>query len=516
MIRIGVDVGGTNTDAVVMQQQEFLGGVKSPTTPDILSGVKSAISAALAQAGTKTTDVDAVMVGTTHFVNALVERRHLARVGLVRLCLPSGGSLHPFTDWPADLVTAIGGRFRLIHGGYEMDGSEIAPLDKDELLSAVDALLAEGCERIALSAVFTPLRDDMELAARDILATERPDIDVTLSRDIGRMGLLERENAAIINASLKGLASDVVAAFSALAEALGLACPLYFTRNDGTLIDAEEVKRLPVLTFACGPTNSMRGAAFLSGLKDALVVDVGGTTTDVGEVRDGFPRLAGTSVTVADVRTNFSMPDVTSLGLGGGSLVEPRAAGMAIGPQSVGHRLLQDAIIFGGNTLTASDLAVANGRAEMGDHPAPEIENSKELLQLMDRMISDAVARARSSDADLPVVAVGGGSVLMGAQVDGLRVVRPAHYDLANAVGSAIAQVSGEVSKVVTLGEGLDREAAIAQVTAEATDIAVSRGAALSTIITLSVTDTPLAYLPGENLSIHVAVVGDLSMEAAK
>ena len=513
MIRMGVDVGGTNTDAVVMRGAEFLGGAKRPTTPDILSGVEAAMRAALDEADTRAGEVDAVMVGTTHFVNALVERRHLAQTGLVRLSLPSGGALHPFADWPADLVAAIGGKFRLIHGGYEMDGREIAALDEEEMLQAVDALLSEGCERIAISSTFAPVRDDMEVEVRDILARMRPGVDVTLSRDIGRMGLLERENAAIVNAALKGLADDVVEAFSRLAQGLGLECPLYFTRNDGTLIGADEVRQLPVLTFACGPTNSMRGAAFLSGLKDALVVDIGGTTTDVGEVKDGFPRLAGTSVTVADVRTNFSMPDVTSIGLGGGSLVKTDPE-IAIGPQSVGHRLTDEACVFGGDTLTASDLAVACGRAEMGSHDAPEIADRDALLQVLDQMLDDVVARTRTSDAELPVVAVGGGSVLMGKTVDGLRVVRPAHHDLANAVGAAIAQVSGEVSRVVQLGEGLDREAAISQVAEDARQIAIERGADPATISTLAVTDTPLAYLPGNNLSIHVSVVGDLAMEA--
>jgi N-methylhydantoinase A/oxoprolinase/acetone carboxylase beta subunit len=513
MIRMGVDVGGTNTDAVVMRGNAFLGGAKRPTTPDILSGVEASMRAALEQAEMQAAQLDAVMVGTTHFVNALVERRDLARTGLVRLCLPSGGALHPFADWPDDLVRAIGGRFRLIHGGYEMDGREISPLNREEMLDAVDALVAEGCERIAIASVFSPVRDDMEGAVAAILAEARPDIDVTLSRDIGRMGLLERENAAIVNAALKGLANDVVAAFSQLAEKLGLGCPLYFTRNDGTLIEAEEVMRLPVLTFACGPTNSMRGAAFLSGLTDALVVDIGGTTTDVGEVKNGFPRLAGTSVTIADVRTNFSMPDVTSMGLGGGSLMQDSTA-PSIGPKSVGHRLLKEACIFGGDTLTASDLAVAVGRADMGGHSAPKIKNAKILLALMDRMLSEAVARARTSDAPLPVIAVGGGSVLMGDTIDGLKVVRPDHHDLANAVGAAIAQVSGEASKVVQLKDGLDRDAAIAQVTQAAHEIAISRGADPATITTLSISDTPLAYLPGDNLSIRVSVVGDLNTEA--
>lgn len=512
MIRIGVDVGGTNTDAVVMRDKSFVAGAKSPTSPDVTSGARAAIDKAIARSGIDVGVVDAVMLGTTHFVNALVRRRDLASTGIIRLCLPSGASLNPFAAWPADLVKAIGGKFRLVDGGYEMDGREIAPLDRAQLLAAVDDLRAAGCTEIAISAVFSTVRGDMERDAADFIRAAHPDLQVTVSQEIGRIGLLERENAAIINSALRPLAGQVVAAFKRMKEELGLTCPVYFTRNDGTLIDTEEVERLPVLTFACGPTNSMRGAAFLSGLAHALVVDIGGTTADVGEVRDGFPRLAGTSVTVADVQTNFSMPDVISLGLGGGSLVN-RETGR-IGPDSVGLDLLTQGVVFGGDTLTASDVAVASGRAQMGTHPAPPLPEVEALTAEIDRMLADVVARSRTSAEEMPVLAVGGGSVLMGPVVDGLTVIRPEHHDLANAVGAAIAQVSGEVSRIVQLTEGLTREAAIAQVTQDASDAAVARGADPATLTTLSVADVPLAYLPGNNLAISVTVVGDLNLEA--
>lgn len=513
MIRIGVDVGGTNTDAVVMRDKEFVAGAKSPTTPDVTSGAKAAIGKALEQSGLAVDAVDAVMLGTTHFVNALVRRRDLSPTGIVRLCLPSGSSLVPFADWPRDLVQAIGGKYRLVDGGYEMDGREIAPLDEDQVVQAVAELKAEGCTEIAVSAVFSTVRGDMEERAAEVIRAAHPELNVTVSQQIGRIGLLERENAAIINSALRPLAVDVVAAFARMKADLGLTCPVFFTRNDGTLIDTAEVERLPVLTFACGPTNSMRGAAFLSGLDNALVVDIGGTTADVGEVRDGFPRLAGTSVTVADVQTNFSMPDVVSIGLGGGSMVNTATG--KIGPDSVGLDLLTKGIVFGGDTLTASDIAVAAGRAEMGTHPAPQVSDLDGLLAEMDRMLTDVVARSRTSAEAMPVLAVGGGSVLMGARVDGLEVVRPAHHDLANAVGAAIAQVSGEVSKIVQLTDTLNREAAIAQITQEANDAAVTRGADPATLTVLSVSDVPLAYLPGQNLAISVTVVGDLNLETA-
>lgn len=512
MIRVGVDVGGTNTDAVVMRGQKFLGGAKRPTTQDILTGVENAIQAALGEAKTSSDSVDVLIIGTTHFVNALVQRTKLAQTGLIRMCLPSGSSILPFADWPESLVNGMKGSSKLVKGGYEMDGNEISSLDKDELIYAAKDLSDLGCKQIAISSVFATVRGDMEDEALEIITQAMPELSITLSKSIGGMGLLERENAAIINASLKPLAEEVVDSFKLLQKSLKLSCPMFFTRNDGTLIEAAEVIELPVLTFACGPTNSMRGAAFLSGLQDALVVDVGGTTTDVGEVQDGFPRLAGTSVMVADVRTNFAMPDVISIGLGGGSIVGDNDP-MSIGPISVGNELPQKAKVFGGNTLTATDLAVAAGRCKVGDTAPPSIDSIDKLVEILDKMVSDQVARARTSNKAIPVIAVGGGSVMMPSEVDGLEVISPKHNDLANAVGAAIAQVSGQVSRVVLLNDDIDRDTAIKQVTEEATKIAVKRHADPKSISVLTVSDMPLSYLPGNNLLINVTVVGNLLME---
>ena len=511
MIRIGVDVGGTNTDAVILDGTSVIGGTKSPTSPDILSGAKTAIKNALEQSGVSIDKIDAVMVGTTHFVNAIVQRKSLAKTGLIRLCLPSGSSLPPFTVWPQDLRDAMGCDYELVQGGYEMTGAEIAPFDEDATVQAAGRLRDKGYRQIALSAVFSTVRGDMEQRAAEAIENAYPDLSVTKSLDIGRIGLLERENAGVLNASLKPLAQDVVDAFKNMQRVLGLRCPMYFTRNDGTLIATDEVSKLPVLTFACGPTNSMRGAAFLANLKDALVVDVGGTTTDVGELQMGFPRQAGISVTVADVQTNFAMPDIISVGLGGGTIIDVQSG--KVGPDSVGHRLLQDSMVFGGDTLTASDIAVAAGRAQMGNKNPPNLPNTEALLAKIDAIAADVVARSRTSGADLPVITVGGGSVLLADRIDGLKVVRPEHYDLANAVGAAIAQVSGEVSKIVTLGPELDRDTAIGNVTQEAREIAIKRGASQESLSILSVSDIPLAYLPGENLAVSVTVVGDLQRE---
>ena len=118
-----------------------------------------------------------------------------------------------------------------------------------------------------------------------------------------------------LNAALAGLARDTLAGFRAAIATSGIDAPLYLTLNDGTVMSADMALALPVISFASGATNSMRGAAFLSGIQDAMVVDVGGTSTDIGQLRHGFPREANSVVEIGEVRTLIRMPDLFSLAL---------------------------------------------------------------------------------------------------------------------------------------------------------------------------------------------------------
>ena len=512
MIRIGIDVGGTNTDAVVMDGAKVLAGVKAATTGDVMSGVVAALKAVLDAAKLPASAIDVVMIGTTHFTNAVVQRRDLAQTAAVRLGLPATASLPPMVDWPDDLKAAIGGHYYLAHGGHEFDGREISPLDEAELNGIAADIKAKGIRAVAISSVFSPVNTDCETRARDILQKALPEAQFTLSSDIGRIGLLERENAAIMNACLSDLAKLVVDAFRGALVAAGLKARFFLTQNDGTLMDATYAERFPVLTFASGPTNSIRGAAFLSGVSDAIVVDIGGTTSDVGALHKGFPRPATVAVEVGGVRTNFRMPDVFSFGLGGGSLVVDGPKGVTVGPRSVGYKLVTEALVFGGSTLTTSDIVVAAGRAELGD-PAKVAGLDKDLIARTEAKIADmleaGVERSRLSPEPLPVIVVGGGSILVKGKIGGLEVLKPNHYAVANAVGAAIAQVSGEVDRVYSLAS-LSRADAIKVATDKATAIAVSAGARAGTIEVVDVEDVPLAYLPGNATRVHVKVVGDL------
>ena len=513
--RVGIDVGGTNTDAVLLEDGRVMHAVKSPTTPDVTGGIVAALALlgehpAMARGG-----IDGVVIGTTHFVNAVVQRRGLAPVAAIRIGLPTGASLPPFCDWPADLAKLIEGAVFMLEGGHDYDGREIMPFDEAGMRAAARQIREQGLRAVAISSVFAPLDPSHEERARAILLAECPEAAVTLSHRLGRIGLLERENAALLNAALAGLARVTVAAFREAIAASGIVAPLYLTQNDGTVMSAETAMALPVMSFASGATNSMRGAAFLSGIPDAMVVDVGGTSTDVGQLRRGFPREANSVVEIGEVRTLFRMPDLLSIGLGGGSIV--RQDPLRLGPDSVGYRLTEQALVFGGETLTATDAAVAAGVAAIGD-PANAASISRAtadaVLALAREKLEDAIDRMKTEAGDVPLIAVGGGAFLVPDRLAGVsEVIRVPHGDCANAVGAAIAQISGETDQVY---RDLPREAAIATAEAQAIERAVAAGADRATLQTVEIEDMPLAYLPGNALRVRVRVAGDLLAPAVR
>ena len=511
LLRIGVDVGGTNTDAVLMRGTELLAQAKSPTTSDVTSGVLSSLEGVLG-AVPPGVPVSAVMLGTTHFTNALLERRNLLPTAIVRLCLPATRLLPPLVDWPDELRQAVGGHVHMARGGHEFDGRVISPLDVQEIRTTVRAMRKEGVRAVALCGVFSPVDPVHEQQAAALVHEEAPEMAVTLSHEIGRVGILERESAATLNACLAEVAQRTIAAIQEALASLGLDAPLYLSQNDGTLMDADYAARYPVFTIASGPTNSMRGAAFLSGVRDGIVVDVGGTSTDAGALVAGFPREASVAVEIAGVRTNFRMPDVVSIALGGGSVV--RRDPLRIGPDSVGYRLTEEGLAFGGTTLTTTDLAVAGGLASVVD-PARVggVDHGlvRDGLAAVQGRVEDLVNQLKLSAAPVPVVLVGGGSILLGDSLAGAStVLRPPHAEVANAIGAAIAQVGGQVERVYDLGR-TSREEALADARQEASSKAVAAGANAATVEVVEVEEVPLTYLPSNAVRVRVKAVGDLA-----
>jgi len=506
MKRIGIDVGGTNTDAVLLDGARVVHAVKAPTTEDVTGGIVAALSRLTRHPDIAGTQVGAIVIGTTHFINAVVQRRHLSKVAAVRVGMPASASLPPFCDWPADLAELVRAEVFMLEGGHDYDGRPIMPFDEPAMRAAAREIRAKGTQSVGVASIFSPLDPAHEELASDILAEECPGAAVTLSHRLGRIGLLERENAALLNAAV--LARDTIAGFRAAIATSGIDAPLYLTQNDGTVMSADMAMALPVMSFASGATNSMRGAAFLSGIQDAMVLDVGGTSSDIGQLRRGFPREANSVVEIGEVRTLFRMPDLFSLALGGGSIVSPDP--LAVGPHSVGYRLTEAALVFGGGTITATDCAVAAGIAEIGYKALAKVPPAL-AAAVLDRaraMIEDAVDRMKTEAGDVTLIAVGGGAFLVPDLLAGIsEVVRVPHGDCANAVGAATAQISGETDQVY---RDLSRADAIAAAEAQAIARAIEAGADPATITVIEVEDMPLAYLPGNALRVRVRVTGEM------
>ncbi|HEX3930023.1 MAG TPA: hydantoinase/oxoprolinase family protein [Nocardioides sp.] len=511
-LRLGIDVGGTHTDAVVLDRDNaVVAKTKQPTTPDVTTGVRAAIAAVVSHPSVETIRISHVMLGTTHATNAVLERRRLHTVAVLRVGAPSSVAVRPFFGWPDDLVSAIGGHAEIVRGGFEYDGREIVPFDAGATRDFFVSLKGK-VDAVAVSAVFSPMSADHELAAadiaRDVLGQA---VILSLSHEIGSLGLLPRENATILNSALTGVAREVAAALTTSLGEHEIDASVLFAQNDGTLMALDYAVRFPILTIGSGPANSIRGAAFLTGLTDALVADVGGTSTDFGMLVNGFPRESAANVDIGGVSTNFRMPDVLAIALGGGTVVRATEGGVTLGPDSVGFRLPQEALSFGGSTPTLTDAAVHARRAQIGTaRVSPDKEAVLEqALVVADGMVAEAVDRMKLGRGDVPMIVVGGGSVLIPDDVPGVsEVLRPEHFDVANAIGAAIAQVSGRWDEVVSLAPG--RSAAIESASAQARVRAIQAGADPDHVEIVEIDEIPLAYLTEPVARISVKAVGPL------
>ena len=517
MYKLGIDVGGTNTDAVLVDENRaVIADIKYPTSADIYDGILGAMRTVLEVSGVDPKQIHQAMLGTTQCTNAIVERKNLAPIGILRIGAPATTGIRPMVDWAEDIQkVALGSA--IIGGGFEYDGKELAPFDAEAAKAFFEEMKVKGVKSIAISCVFSTVRNDHELEAaklcREVMGE---DVHVSISSEIGSMGLIERENATILNAALWQVAERFTEGFAKSLHDEGITnADVYLSQNDGTLMTMEYARRYPILTVACGPTNSIRGASYLSSLKDAIVVDVGGTTTDLGVIQNGFPRESSVAVTIGGVRTNFRMPDVISIGLGGGSIVRVKEDGsVSVGPDSVGYEITKKALVFGGNVMTATDIAVRLGMVELGDKakaagiPQAVAEKAMDAIRAL---VEDSVDAMKVSNADVDLILVGGGSIILPEKISGAAsVLKPEHFGCANAIGSAISKVSGTYEKLMNYDE-LPREQSLEKARHEAIELAVEAGAVRETVEIIEMEDVPLAYYPGNTNRVKIKAAGDLS-----
>ena len=333
---LGVDTGGTYTDAVIVDEaaNRVIGSAKSLTTrADLSLGIGRAVDAALAQSGVAAAQVAMVSLSTTLATNALVEgqggRVALVFIGFDAADLERGG-----------LTEALGGDpvIRLA-GGHEHSGTETAPLDLDALRLEATRL-APDVMGFAVAARFATRNPAHEVAARQAIraATGRP---VTCSHELSAgLNGPKRALTAVLNARLIGMIDRLVTACETHLSAIGIDAPLMVVRGDGALISAAMVRERPIETILSGPAASIVGARWLTGEPHALVSDIGGTTTDVALLKDGLPEIDPEGARVGGMRTMVEAVAMRTTGLGGDSEVHLITAGLEGGLRLGPRRLV--------------------------------------------------------------------------------------------------------------------------------------------------------------------------------
>jgi N-methylhydantoinase A/oxoprolinase/acetone carboxylase beta subunit len=362
---LGIDTGGTYTDAAVIDatSHRILATAKAITTKgDLAVGVGAAMAAAMAklQGQVRGSDISLVCVSTTLATNAVVEGHGNAAgvvlIGFDQAMVEKTGIAAAFPGLPIAVIT----------GGHDHNGEERAALDKASLQKAI-ADMNPHVSAFAIAASFAVRNNGHELAARDMIAqlTDKP---VTLSSELSNaLDAPRRALTALLNARLVSRITHLITAVEAAMARLSISGDLMIVRGDGTLARAETVATRPIETVLSGPAASLVGAKWLSGLDNFIMSDMGGTTTDVGVLRDGRPLVAATGAEVGGWRTMVKAIDVRTIGLGGDSEVQLDGIGaLIIGPQRAVPISLLAHLFPNVTAMLEADLAETEGGSLLG------------------------------------------------------------------------------------------------------------------------------------------------------
>lgn len=514
MHTIGLDVGGTHTDGVILNAEgKAVAWGKTTTTPHLGDGIRTIIAQLLAQTNIKTETILRVVMGTTHATNAILEGKHLLPTGLLRLL--NGKPRYPSSGfgWPQALKHSVIGAVECCEGGYECDGKASPRFNRREVREAIERLLEAGVGSISVVGAFSPLNGNQEGEVQDLVQEiVGGPFPVTLSHKIGGIGLIERENATLLNSALKQVIAQEFASIKRMLHQMGILAPFWMTQNNGSLLSIEEAIDFPIRTIGAGPTNSFIGAAKLCALADAIVVDIGGTSTDIGIIEGGYARGSFQAAAIGGIPLHFAMPDMISLALGGGSCVELREMGRyQVGPHSVAKQLQEKSRVFGGNVLTLTDIGVMLGYMPLEGRGALSMglgeAEAKTISQEVCRQVYQSIVRLRGRKHTLPVILVGGGALLLQQlfERDDIEGIIPEGAGIANAYGAGLAEISGTVDKVVSLKE---REETLNALKEEAKEEVIRQGCDEKKVRIARVSILPFAYTSEALARVSVTAAG--------
>ena len=341
-IALGIDTGGTYTDAALVNQEsgQVLVSAKALTTyHDLAIGISQAIEQVLfsAPAGIRPADIEMASLSTTLATNAIVEGRGS---GIALLLIGYDPQLIEDFNFGQELVTQ---NVRFIRGGHTIDGQEQESLDEAALLAAISDF-RDQVDAFAISGYFSVLNPEHELRARELVIqhTRRADgrsAPVTCGHELtSRLNSVRRATTTALNARLIPLLTDLITTVRQMLDRAGVQAPLMVVKGDGSLVRADWAMQRPIETILSGPAASVVGASHLARLQEVWVVDMGGTTTDIAGLREGLPGINPRGAQVGRWRTMVEAIDVYTEGLGGDSLVSLNGESEGASPVHIGPR----------------------------------------------------------------------------------------------------------------------------------------------------------------------------------
>lgn len=509
---IGIDIGGTNTDAVIVDDtKNIVVADKTTTTEYVEEGFKKVLENVMTKVAIKPDDISTILVGTTHATNALLQNKDLFKVGVIRISSRYGNSIPPCYGWPVELKQTLFAGHAIVKGGFECDGRSIDRLDEQEIKNAIQELLNNGMESCAVIGIFSSLNNEQEeLVAKLVKEIAGKEFPVSVSHRIGGVGFIERENATILNTALKKCMCKGFQALKQVMKDLGITGDLFLTQNNGTVLLLEEAMEYPILTISSGQTNSFVGATKLANLSSAIVVDIGGTSTDVGIVLDGFARRSVGTSTIAGIKLNFPVPDVLSVALGGGSLITTNDNTIMVGPESCAKSLKDVAQAFGGTTLTLTDVALYKKILTIPGAFSENIMIDEQTADKVMSLVQENIAYLTNSiggiHKELPIIVTGGGSSLLDRHTLPERYIVPSYANVANAYGAALAEISGSIDTVVELN---DRATTLNMLENKACQIAIEHGADKASVRIVNKEIIPYHYMPQNLARVKITAVGN-------
>jgi N-methylhydantoinase A len=389
MIEIGVDIGGTFTDVVLLRDHARLHHTKVPTTPaDPIGGVTQGVEKILAATGAKPGEVARFTHGSTVAINALLQKKgsctgvlmtegfeDTLEIGRQKRSRMYDLALEPET--PAFLAPR---RRRFgIPGRIAADGTEVKPLDEAAVRRAARLLVEKhGVTAIAVCYLFSFRNEAHERRTRELIAAEFPAVHVSLSCEVDpTFREYERLVVTALDAYLQGAVGDYVERLRARLAAMGIGAELQVMQSRGGITSAASIARRPVALLLSGLAAGVVGSKFVAeaaGHPDAISLDIGGTSCDIALIRAGKPIVAAQS-RVAGLPLRQQMIDVNTIGAGGGSIAWlDDAGGLRVGPHSAGADPGPACYGRGGTDATVTDASVVLGYLNPRNFAAGELE----------------------------------------------------------------------------------------------------------------------------------------------